>query len=164
MKTLLLLRHAKSSSNDPSLGDFDRPLNQSGLEAAAIVGREMRKRKLQPDLVLSSPAKRAKQTAQIVIESARLTAELRFDELIYEASAQRLLEIVSQIEEPANTAMLVGHNPGCEDLLEVLTGEDRHLPTATVARIELNVDRWSEAGTGVGSLDWVVAAKKLEGD
>ena len=159
MKTLLLLRHAKSSRDDTSVRDFDRPLNERGLEAAAMVGEQMRQMRLQPDLVLSSPAWRAKQTTQIVIESARLSATLRFDCLIYEASVTRLFEIISRIEEPANIVMLVGHNPGFEELLELLTGETRHLPTAALARIELEVDKWSEIRTGVGRLECVVEPK-----
>ncbi len=162
MKTLLLLRHAKSSRNDRSVRDFDRPLNERGLKAAAVVGEQMRQMQLQPNLLLSSPAWRAKQTTQIVIESARLSAELRFDCLIYEASAPRLFEIVSRIEETANIVLLVGHNPGFEELLELLTGETRHLPAAALARIELDVDKWSEIRTGVGRLDWVVEPKRLK--
>ncbi|HVS20274.1 MAG TPA: histidine phosphatase family protein, partial [Pyrinomonadaceae bacterium] len=87
MKTLVLLRHAKSSWKDGSVKDFDRPLNQRGLKTAPLVGRLMRKRKLKPDLVLSSPAERARQTARLVIEAARLNVELRHDERIYEAGA-----------------------------------------------------------------------------
>src|SRR5215210_125891 len=120
MKTLLLLRHAKSSWSDPMLRDFDRPLNERGLKAAPLVGRFMRKRKIQPGLVLGSPAERARQTAALVAEAAQLTAAQRFDERIYEASAIRLLEIISQIEETVDEAMLVGHNPGLEELLMVL--------------------------------------------
>src|ERR1700682_1700292 len=112
MKTLLLLRHAKSSWKDDAVKDFDRPLNQRGLKAAPSVGRRMRKRKLEPDLVLSSPAERARQTTELVLESGGLETELRYDERIYEATGARLFEIVAQIEDDANIAMLVGHNPG----------------------------------------------------
>ena len=79
MKTLLLLRHAKSSWDDPTLQDFDRPLNKRGIEAAALVGKFMRKREVRPDLVLSSPAKRAAQTVALVMESARLDCKTRYD-------------------------------------------------------------------------------------
>ena len=160
MKTLLLLRHAKSSWKTGNVKDFDRPLNQRGMKAAPQVGKSLRKRKLKLDLVLSSPAERARQTAQFMLESARMSVELRYDERIYEASAARLLEIVSQMEDSANVAMLVGHNPGMEDLLSVLAGEKRHLSTAALACIELNVEKWNKVRAEVGRLEWFAKPKE----
>jgi phosphohistidine phosphatase len=154
MKTLLLLRHAKSSKTG-NIKDFDRPLNQRGIKAAPQMGKSLRKRKLKLDLVLSSPAERARQTAQLTLDSARMNVELRYDERIYDASAARLLEVVSQIEDNANVAMLVGHNPGMEDFLKVLTGEKRHLSTAALACIELNVEKWNKVRAQVGRLEWL---------
>src|SRR5260370_13892375 len=104
MKPLLLLRHAKSSWKDENIKDFDRRLNQRGLKAATQIGKLVRKRKLKPDLVLSSPAERARQTAHLMLESARLNTELRYDQRIYEAGATQLLEIISQIEDGAESA------------------------------------------------------------
>ena len=161
MKTLLLLRHAKSSWKDDSVKDFDRPLNQRGLKAATQVGKLLRKRKPKPDLVLSSPAERARQTAQLMLESSRINVELRYDERIYEAGAARLLEIVSQIEDSADSVMLVGHNPGMEELLKALTGEERHLSTAMLACVELNVEKWNKAKAGTGRLEWLTKPKEL---
>lgn len=162
MKTLLLLRHAKSSWKDDAMRDFDRPLNQRGLKTAPVIGKLIKKRKLQPDLVLSSPAERARQTTQLVIEAAGLKTELRYDERIYEASVARLLEIVSQIDDEANMVMLVGHNPGFAELLEVLTGEAHNLPTAALACIELNIEKWNKVRAGAGHLEWLVKPKELK--
>ena len=161
MKILLLLRHAKSSWKDTSVKDFDRPLNQRGLKAAPTIGKLIRKRKLQPDLVLSSPAERARQTTQLVLEAAGLKTEVRYDERIYEASAARLFEIVSQIDEEAGMVMMVGHNPGFEELLEALTGEARSLSTAALARIELDIEKWSKVKAGENRLAWLVKPKEL---
>jgi phosphohistidine phosphatase len=161
MKTLLLLRHAKSSWKEADVKDFDRPLNQRGLRAAPQLGKLIRKRKLEPDLVLSSPAERARQTITMVLEAARLDVELRYDERIYEASAARLFEIVSQIEDSAGVVMLVGHNPGFEELLEALTGEARRLQTAALACIELDVDKWSKVRAGLGTVKWVARPKEV---
>jgi phosphohistidine phosphatase len=161
VKTLLLLRHAKSSWDDKSLRDFDRPLNKRGLKAAPMVGEMMRKRKLRPELVLSSPAERAKETTRLVCDAAGLTAVVRYEDGIYEASARRLLEIVSQTEDAVNTAMLVGHNPGLEELLAILTGEPHHMTTAALACIELSIERWGEVTSGAGKLQWIVKPKEL---
>jgi phosphohistidine phosphatase len=164
MKTLLLLRHAKSSWKDSALKDFDRPLNKRGLKAAPLIGKAMRKRKLQPDLIVSSTATRASQTTELVIEAGALTGELRYDERIYEASTVRLFEIICGIDKPVNSVMLVGHNPGFEELVAVLTDENSRMKTATLAVIELKVDDWNEARAGKGKLKWLIEAKSLMKD
>ncbi|HEY0098306.1 MAG TPA: histidine phosphatase family protein [Pyrinomonadaceae bacterium] len=161
MKTIHLLRHAKSSWKDPGQSDFERPLNGRGREAAPLVGQFMLQKKVRPNLILSSPAERARQTAALVIKAANLDAELRFDERIYEADAARLLEVVSQIDEAAGVALLVGHNPGMEDLLTTLTGERHAMPTAALARIILDVEKWGKVREGAGRLDWLVRVKDL---
>ncbi|MGZ8842264.1 MAG: SixA phosphatase family protein [Pyrinomonadaceae bacterium] len=162
MKTLYLLRHAKSSWDDPNLSDFDRPLNKRGLTTAPKMGVLMRKRKLQPDLILSSPAARAKETTRLVSEAAGLKTEVRYEQGIYEASVDRLLKIVSQIDESVNSAMLVGHNPGFEELLAALTSESQRMSTAALACIELDVPGWSDVAAGRGKLEWFVKPKDLK--
>lgn len=164
MKTLLLLRHAKSSWDDPSLRDFDRPLNKRGVKAASMIGEFMLKRKMRPGLVISSPAKRARKTAALVIESAQLETKPRLDERIYEASGLQLLEVVSRIEDAADDCMLVGHNPGLEELLLALTGEVRRMPTAALARVALDIERWRDAQETGGQLEWLVKPKELAND
>lgn len=159
MKTLYLLRHAESSRREPGLLDFDRPLDGRGREDAPLVGRLIRKRKLPVDLMISSPAARARQTAALVRESAGLTAELLFDERIYEADASRLLEVVTQVAESANALMLVGHNPGMEELLTLLTGERRGMPTAALACVALEAEKWGKARAG--RLEWLAGPNEL---
>jgi phosphohistidine phosphatase len=157
------MRHAKSSWGDGSLADFDRPLNERGLKTAPLVGRFMRKQKLRPGLVVCSPAERARQTATLVAEAAGLLAPLRFDERIYEATSARLVEVVSQVEEGVEELLLVGHNPGLEELLERLTGESRRMPTATLARVALDVEKWSKVREGAGRVESFVVPKELAG-
>lgn len=164
MKTLLLLRHAKSSKDDPSLIDFDRPLNERGKNDAQLIGKYIRQQKIKADFVVSSPAERARQTAELVLKSAGLKVELRFDKRIYEAAVRSLLNVVSQIEDTANAVVLVGHNPGFAELLEALTGEARDLPSASLACIELSVEKWSKVLGGVGHLKWLVTPRKLRSE
>ena len=159
MKTLLLLRHAKSSWDDPSLADFDRPLNKRGTKAAPKMGALMRQRKIRPDLILSSPAARAKQTIELFCEAAGLSDVVKYEAGIYEATPQRLLEIISGLDDQVNNAMLVGHNPGFEELLTLLTGQTHRMPTAALARIELDINKWREASPGRGNLAWLVTPK-----
>lgn len=161
MKTLLLLRHAKSSWGEAGQKDFDRPLNERGLKAAPVMGNFLRQQKIQPQLILSSPAERARQTTSLVLETARLKSNLRYDERIYEASAERLMEVVSQIEDAAEVVMLVGHNPGFEELLQHLTGEAQRMPTAAMACINLDIDKWNKVRESSGRIEWLGKPKEL---
>ena len=162
MKTLLLLRHAKSSKDDTTLRDFDRPLNDRGKDDAKLIGRFIRESSISPDLVISSPAKRATKTTELVLKSAALKFNVAFDERIYEADLHRLLTVVSQIEPARSVVMLVGHNPGFEDLVEVLAGRTTRLPTASLAQIDLIVEEWNEVRAGAGKLKWLVTPKDLK--
>ena len=162
MKKLLLLRHAKSSWADATLPDFERPLNERGRLAAPLVGNFLGERRIKPDLVICSPAKRTRETIALVLEAARLETELRYDERIYEATVTNLLEIVSQIEDDKREVMLVGHNPGFENLLERLTNESERMPTAALAQITLDAEKWNEATTQGGRLERLVKAKELK--
>jgi len=162
VKTLLLLRHAKSSHADEGLKDFDRPLKQRGIEDAGLIGDFIRKRKIEPDLVVVSPAERTRQTADITLKSARMKVELTFDQRIYEASSRVLLSVLRQINDTSNTVMLIGHNPGLEELLEALTGEGLTLPTAALACIELEIENWSKARAGSGHLKFRMTPKELK--
>jgi phosphohistidine phosphatase len=139
--------------------DFDRPLSERGKSDAQLIGEYIRKSKA--DLVISSPAERARQTAELALKAAGLKVELRFDKRIYDAEVHRLLNVISQIEDAAKSVVLIGHNPGFEELLEALTGENRDLPTASLACIELRAERWSKVRAGVGHLKWLVAPKEL---
>lgn len=162
MKTLLLLRHAKSSWGDPSLADADRPLKKRGRKAAPRVGALMRERKLHPDLVLCSPARRARDTLELVMEKAKLRAEPVFDERLYAASSGELLEAIRGLEEDTDEVLIVGHNPGLEELLALLTGAAEAMPTAALALVELEVDGWADVGEGSGRLEWLALPRELE--
>ena len=164
MRTLYLLRHAKSSWKDDSLRDFDRPLKRRGREAAEQIGQVLAAEKTRALFVISSPAARARETTKLVLESARLKMEPRFDERIYEADVRTLLEVVASIPDKAESAMLVGHNPGFENLLSYLTTDDRHMPTAALAKIEFEVGSWGEVVEGSGRLESFVTPKELSDD
>jgi len=161
MKTILLLRHAKSSWNDPDVQDFERPLNQRGRRVAPLIGRFMLQQEFVPELILSSPAERARQTIALIIEAAHLEGELRYDERIYEASAETLLEVVSQAEDRFAVLLLVGHNPGMEDLLLLLSGETGRMPTAALAAITFDTEKWSKVNERKGRLKSLTTPKEL---
>ena len=159
MRTLYLLRHAKSSWNDASLRDFDRPLHDQGREAAERIGKRLASEKLNAPLVVCSPALRTRQTAEL--SSSALRGEERFDERIYEASLRELMEVISEIPDEKEVAILIGHNPGFEGLLAFLTGEVRRMPTSALAKIEFDVASWRDVRTGEGKLEWLITPKEL---
>lgn len=159
MKKIYILRHAKSSWDNPVLADFDRPLNERGSRTADFMGELIHKSDFQPELILSSPATRAKETANIIKKTARLQSEIKFEENIYEASPQTLLKIISDLNENLQSVMLVGHNPGLEGLIKILTGESHSMPTAGLAIVDLNVVKWKEADLDSGKLRDLIRPK-----
>jgi phosphohistidine phosphatase len=161
MKILYLLRHAKSSWDDATLRDFDRPLNSRGREAAERIGKHLAGEKLHRPLVICSPALRTRETAQLV--TSRLDAAVRFDDRLYEASLSDLSQVVSDIPVDKDVAILIGHNPGFEELLAFLTNDRRRLPTCALAKIQLDVVSWKDVRTGEGNLEWFIVPKELPG-
>lgn len=162
MFTLYLLRHAKSSWADESMRDFDRPLANRGREDCATIGEFIKEKGIDFDLVLVSTAVRTRETIELVKERANLNSEVRFDERIYEATTSQLLEVISQVDDDRESVLLVGHNPGIEDLLARLTGEHVQVTTATLAKIKINAPKWSANLVNNGTLEWIVHPKELD--
>ena len=145
MKTLLLMRHAKSSWKHADLADFERPLNKRGKKDAPAVGHWLKARNLVPDFILSSSAVRAAQTAEAVAEAAGLDQHLvDFQDQLYLAEADDYLTSLRELPDGINLAMVVGHNPGAESLLQILSGKIEPLPTAVVAILALPVAHWAD--------------------
>lgn len=162
MKTLYLIRHAKSSWETANLTDFDRPLNERGKKNAPEMGKFLKKENHYPDLILSSPAKRALKTARIIAEEIGYPKNKIEEEIkIYEASVSDLLKITNQLDEKLNTVFLFGHNPGFTDFLNYLTDESiSNIPTCGIAKIEFEVDSWKKISGGTGKLVYFNSPKK----
>jgi phosphohistidine phosphatase len=146
------------------LADFERPLKRRGREAAEAMGRFLASKKVDLSVLISSPSMRTRQTVEIVLRHAKLGVEPQFDQRIYEASLSTLVQLVSEIPDDQKTAMLVGHNPGMEELLAFLTRQSRHMPTCALARISMDSAGWKEVGRSSGSLEWFVTPKDLDED
>ncbi|MGI4878050.1 MAG: SixA phosphatase family protein [Janthinobacterium lividum] len=170
MKTLTLLRHAKSTWDDSVARDFDRPLNGRGRRAAARIGRWLADDGAAFDHVRASPAVRVRQTIDGVEDGLHRALRPMFDTRIYMASADTLLDVVQGFEDGAARVLLVGHNPGLEDLLLLLTptadplrGEvEIKYPTATVAVLDLAIDRWCDADEGRAQLRRFIRPRDLD--
>jgi len=155
MKNLFLLRHARAVSSGDGLRDFDRSLSDQGRKQAERVGKYLKEQNIGPDLVLSSTALRARETGELLLTAAGCISEVRYDQRIYEASRQQLLEVVSEIEDGKNEVLLVGHNPGIEELLRQLTGRFESMGTCTLAKIATGASQWAEAAAEKGDLNWL---------
>ena len=154
MKTLLILRHGKSSWADPGLDDHERPLKKRGRRSARSIGEQLSKAGLQPDLVLSSTARRARSTAHRCLAAAGVEAPIELTRDLYATGAARHLEEISRrAANEHRTVMVVGHNPDLEDLVAVLTGEPTTLKTAYLAAISLKIESWANLATARGRLD-----------
>lgn len=175
MKTLTLLRHAKSGWDDPVSRDFDRPLNAKGERAAMLVGRHWKSLGLTFDHAVASPALRVGETLAQVERGYGKPLAAEPDRRIYLASAVTLLEIVRHLPGDANRALLAGHNPGLEDLVLLLVdtpgaGSDTDLraavedkfPTASTAELTFAVDRWDEVAAGGATLTRFVRPRDLD--
>jgi phosphohistidine phosphatase len=168
-RELLILRHAKSDWDSGVAADFNRPLSKRGKNDAPRVGAWLYREGLVPDLVVSSPAERARQTASKVCKCLDIKkGRIHWDRDIYEAEAQTLLSVLSRCPPDAATVLLIGHNPGLEHLLMHLVGDDleipddgKLLPTATVARLEMP-DDWHDLPCGSAQLVSITRPKSLK--
>ena len=175
-KTILLLRHAKSSWRNPGLGDFDRPLNQRGSEAAPRMGRYMKQQGLVPDLVLCSAACRALQTWDLVAEAldaGSSDADIQVKRLrsLYLASPMRLLDALRRAPDEADSLLLIGHNPGMERLAARLSGAgsrpealarlEAKFPTGALAELQSEAATWSDLTERSAKLTRFVVPREL---
>lgn len=170
MRTLGLLRHAKSSWEDPALDDHDRPLVARGREAAPRIGAWLRERAVQPDLVLVSSAARARETWSLLQPALGSKAPARALTELYLAGPSELLRIVKRTPAEVATLLVIGHNPALETFARQMVAGghaklrrrmSRKFPTAALALISFETDRWQALAPGTGALDAFVRPKDV---
>lgn len=152
MKKLYLIRHAKSSWDNPSLSDFARPLNPRGKRDAPLMANILNKKEIRPDKIVSSPAKRALSTAEVfALELDYPLNEIQKEEKIYHGSVNDLSECINSFEKSWKTVFLFGHNPGLTYFAEYLCGEHfGNIPTTGIVALEFHVDSWQEVSRNSG--------------
>ena len=144
MKTLLIMRHAKSSWNDARLSDHDRPLNDRGELDAPRMGVVLADRDLVPGRIVSSTAVRARTTAELVAQNCPFDGEITLDRTLYHAGLDEFVTALQKLPANADCVMLVGHNPGISELVDFLTDIPETMTTANIAVVRLPIDLWSE--------------------
>jgi len=146
MKTLVLVRHAKSAWDEPGLDDHERPLAKRGLRDAPEMGRRLADRGIEPDVILSSTAVRARTTAELIADALGFRADrVITDERLYAAPPEEILGVVRELDDAVDIAMVVAHDPGMSDLAFALSGTIEHMPTCAVAEFRFDAADWPDA-------------------
>ncbi|HKT84935.1 MAG TPA: histidine phosphatase family protein [Novosphingobium sp.] len=172
MKTLGIFRHAKSDWNDARLRDFDRPLNKRGRKGAAIMGRHISEHGIEWQRILASPAVRVTQTIEIAAQAVGASPPVSWDRRIYLANSATLMDVLrDQTGDPASI-LLIGHNPGLEDLIFDLVPDDgssplrdiveEKFPTAAYAVLELDIENWQAIDENCAGLVHLVRPRDLD--
>jgi phosphohistidine phosphatase len=167
MKTLFLLRHAKSSWDNPALEDFDRPLNKRGKRAAKAIGAFIGKQQLKPELVLCSSAKRARDTLSLVEKGSQTSWPTEFEDTLYLAGPGKLFSHLMALEEAVSSVMMIGHNPGFHELALTLAGDGGgelsvKYPTAALAVFDSPAQKWDAVTPENWCLQLFVCPRDLE--
>jgi phosphohistidine phosphatase len=144
MKTLLLMRHAKSSWKDDSLEDHERPLKKRGKKDAKRIAKAIAKNNLTPDLILSSSAIRARETVEIIVDNLKYKGRIVFSDELYMGEPQDFINALRILSNDYTTVMIVGHNPGLEAYLQIIDGEIEAVPTAGLGYLVLVLDDWKD--------------------
>jgi phosphohistidine phosphatase len=154
MKTLFLVRHAKSSWKYPELDDFERPLNRRGRESLESMGELLKEIKAAPDLIISSPATRAATTARAIADMINYSLEnILYSESIYMSDADILLHFIQDIDDDVKEAMLIGHNPALTELGNYISNKQiSNIPTCGIFCVEFNIPSWRKIGERCGIL------------
>ena len=162
MKTIYLVRHGKSSWKYPNLDDFERPLNKRGRKNAPFMGAILKKLKVAPDLIISSPANRASTTARIVAHHINYSLEeIQYSENIYEFSANALIDVIEHLNDDIKKVMLVGHNPALTDLANYIGDTPiSNIPTSGVFCADLDIPSWAKISDSCGKLKFFEYPKK----
>ena len=144
MKTLYLIRHAKSDWSNPFLSDFNRPLNKRGEKNAPFMGKLLASKKVMPDLIISSPANRAKTTAKKIAKKINYMQNIVFEESIYEANSNDLENLIKKLDNKYNKIFLVGHNPSFNIFTSSFVDFYENIPTCGIVQLEFDINNWDE--------------------
>ena len=162
MKSVILFRHGKSDWDAVYNTDHNRPLAKRGIKAAKRMGKYLADLDQMPDLVISSPAVRAKTTVQLAMESGEWSSEFKLDRSIYGGSSGTLLDLLYNINDSVGVACLVGHEPTFSSFISNCTNSGWiRFPTASMARLDFEVSAWKEIRFGQGTLAWLTRPKEL---
>lgn len=163
MKKLVLVRHAKSSWDNPEWSDFERPLNKRGIRDAGILCSTLKEKNLSPKLILSSPANRALTTAQMFAETLNYpVGDIRQDYGIYEKGAHYILNLINKLPADIDNVFIFGHNPDITSMASFFSGEYfDNVPTCGIIGLQFDIESWEEADSDLGKIIFFEYPKKF---
>ena len=160
MKKLYLIRHAKSDWSDPGKDDFDRGLNKRGKRSIPLMAKALKEKRIMPDLILSSSAKRAKKTAKGLAKALGYKGEIIFNEALYFTEPEEMIEMIRNVDDRYKSIFLVGHNPEITELSNMLTEVYiDNIPTLGIVSLAFNIEKWNEIGRGKGKMETFIFPK-----
>jgi len=168
MKTLYLIRHAKSSWDDPDVGDFERPLNKRGKKDAPNMAKRLKEKRVTPDFIISSPATRAHDTCKEFAKILNYDKDkIKTDKRLYHADEDQILQVIwelkDRVKDDEEIVLLFGHNPGLTEFANLLLNQSiDNIPTCGIVKSQLNIDRWKDATFGCGELAFIDFPKNKE--
>ncbi len=161
MKTLYLMRHAKSSWKQPELSDFDRPLNKRGKRDVPFIAKLLRDMGVKPDVIMTSPTMRALSTAKILTEELKYPREkIVVNDLLYEGGKEELVEVIRATDRTIGKLMMVGHNPALTEVVNYFSPGVENIPTCGIVCLEFNLDSWKQVDQNRGKLKFFEYPKK----
>ncbi len=144
MKTLILMRHAKSSLAEKNTDDWDRPLSKRGRKNAVTMAKVLKEKEILPQVILASAAVRSHQTADLLVEELSFRGDIYYLASLYRGEVDTYLEAIRRLLDPADCVLVIGHNPVLESFLQMITGKVEALPTASLAYLQVPVNAWQE--------------------
>jgi len=163
MKSLLIIRHAKSSRDPSGIGDYERTLEERGVRDAHAIGKYLRESSIRPDYLLSSPAVRAKQTAAIIAEEIGYPLDkIQAEELLYEQSTSKIIACLRNLQNCYSMVMIVGHNPSAQELVNALGNQSfSQIPSCGAVCLDFQVENWTEIDHGKGQVRFFISPEML---
>ncbi|WP_373033538.1 histidine phosphatase family protein [Sulfurovum sp.] len=163
MKNLYLIRHAKSDWSDESKGDFDRGLNKRGEKAILTMADVLKEKKIMPDFILCSAARRTKLTTQGLAKEIGYTGEIKYSDALYMAELEKVLTLIQDIDDKYDTVFIVGHNPETTELSNIMTNAYiDNVPTLGIVAIQFSIESWKELKIGEGKLKFFIYPKMFK--
>ena len=144
MKKLYIIRHAKSSWKDTTLDDFERPLNKRGQKDVPLMAKRLKEKNVIPDLIISSPALRAKTTAKLIAKELNFKKQITYDADIYEADTNEIFDTIRKIDESCNIVFLIGHNPSLNAFVHALVDFKENIPTCGIIALQINCEHFKD--------------------
>lgn len=165
MKTIYLIRHAKSDWSDATLDDIHRGLNKRGKKSIPIIAKVLKEKKIEPDIIISSPAKRAKLTINRLLKELGYKTKIKYIDELYLANTDTILSITQEINDKYDSVFIIGHNPGLSEFANLMSDADiKNIPTLGIVALKCKTKNWIECGYHKASMEFFIYPKMFKSE